>query len=281
MASETVTNTQQVGDGAQPAGQELADTGVDENLAGALSYLLGFLTGVLFFVVDDRPGVRFHAAQSILLSVAAIGSFVVLAVLNTVLFATLFGGAAIAATVATVFPETAPAALAAAVVGSVFPDLDLYAGHRRTLHYPVYYSALSVPALLAAVVAPSTLTVAVALFLLGAALHSVADMYGGGLELRPWEGNSDRAVYDHHRGKWIAPRRGVRYDGAVEDLALSVGLGVPLLLLVGSPLRQVVIGTLAIAAVYTLLRRRLAEIAAAVIPLLPAAVDSYLPERYR
>lgn len=99
MASETVTDTQQAGDSAQPAGQELTDTGVDQNLAGALSYLLGFLTGVLFFVVDDRPGVRFHAAQSILLSVAAIGLFVVLAVVNTVIFATLFGGAAIAATV--------------------------------------------------------------------------------------------------------------------------------------------------------------------------------------
>jgi len=40
----------------------------------------------------------------------------------------------------------------------------------------------------------------------GAAVHSVADMYGGGLELRPG-GNSDRAVYDHYRGTWIAPRQ--------------------------------------------------------------------------
>lgn len=99
MASETVTDTQQDGDGAQHAGQELADAGMGENVAGALSYLLGFLTGVLFFVIDDRPAVRFHAAQSILLSVAAIGSFVLLAVLNTVLFASLFSGTFIVATV--------------------------------------------------------------------------------------------------------------------------------------------------------------------------------------
>ena len=178
-------------------------------------------------------------------------------------------------------PELAPVGFAAGFLGGLLPDLDMYTGHRRTLHYPVYYSALSAPALVAAAAAPSALTVGVALFLLGAALHSVADMYGGGLELRPWEGTSDRAVYDHYRGNWIAPRRGVRYDGAVEDLALSVGLAVPLLLLVGGPLRQVVIGTLVVAAVYTLLRRHLAEIAASLIPLLPAAADPYLPERYR
>ena len=72
---------------------------MDENVAGALSYLLGFLTGVLLFVIDDRPAVRFHAAQSILLSVAAIGSFVLLAVVNTVVFASLFSGTFIVATV--------------------------------------------------------------------------------------------------------------------------------------------------------------------------------------
>jgi hypothetical protein len=193
----------------------------------------------------------------------------------------VLAGMLLAAPLVRVAPELAPVGFAAGFLGGLLPDLDMYTGHRKTLHYPVYYSVLSVPALLAAVLAPSALTVGVALFILGAAFHSVADMYGGGLELRPWEGTSDRAVYDHHRETWIAPRRGVRYDGAVEDLALSVGLAAPLLLLVVGPLRQVVIGTLVVAAVYTLLRRRLAEIAAAVIPLLPSSLDPYLPERYR
>lgn len=193
----------------------------------------------------------------------------------------VLAGMLLAAPLVRVAPELAPVGFAAGFLGGLLPDLDMYTGHRKTLHYPVYYSVLSVPALLAAVLAPSALTVGVALFILGAAFHSVADMYGGGLELRPWEGTSDRAVYDHHRETWIAPRRGVRYDGAVEDLALSVGLAAPLLLLVVAPLRQVVIGTLVVAAVYTLLRRRLAEIAAAVIPLLPSSLDPYLPERYR
>ncbi|ELZ49247.1 membrane-bound metal-dependent hydrolase [Halorubrum coriense DSM 10284] len=193
----------------------------------------------------------------------------------------VLAGMLLAAPLVRVAPELAPVGLAAGFLGGLVPDLDMYVGHRKTLHYPVYYAALAAPAALAALAAPSALTVGIAFLLLGAALHSVADMYGGGLELRPWEGNSDRAVYDHYREGWIAPRRGVRYDGAVEDLALSVGLAVPLLLLVDPPLRQVVIGTLAVAVVYTVLRRRLAEIAAAVIPLLPSAVDPYLPERYR
>ena len=193
----------------------------------------------------------------------------------------VLAGMLLAAPLTRVAPELAPVGFAAGFLGGLFPDLDMYTGHRRALHYPVYYTVLSVPALLAAVIAPSALTVAVALFLLGAALHSVADVFGGGLELRPWEGNSDRAVYDHRRGTWIAPKRGVRYDGAVEDLALSVALSIPLLVLVDPPLRAVVIGTLVVAVVYTVLRRRLAEIAAAVIPLLPSSLDPYLPERYR
>ncbi|MDL5363887.1 DUF4870 domain-containing protein [Halalkalicoccus sp. NIPERK01] len=40
---------------------------MDENVAGALSYLFGFLTGIVFYVVeDDNEFVRFHAAQSTL-----------------------------------------------------------------------------------------------------------------------------------------------------------------------------------------------------------------------
>lgn len=41
-------------------------TGLDQNIAGALCYLLTFITGILFYVIEDRNRfVRFHAAQSI------------------------------------------------------------------------------------------------------------------------------------------------------------------------------------------------------------------------
>jgi len=39
--------------------------GLAENVAGLLSYLLGWLTGIIFLLIDKRPWVRFQAAQSI------------------------------------------------------------------------------------------------------------------------------------------------------------------------------------------------------------------------
>jgi len=40
-------------------------SGLAENVAGLLCYLLGWLTGLIFLLIDKRPFVRFHAAQSI------------------------------------------------------------------------------------------------------------------------------------------------------------------------------------------------------------------------
>ena len=39
--------------------------GLAENTAGALCYVLGWITGIIFLLVDKRPFVKFHAAQSI------------------------------------------------------------------------------------------------------------------------------------------------------------------------------------------------------------------------
>jgi uncharacterized membrane protein len=40
-------------------------SGMAENVAGALCYVLGWVTGLIFYFIDKRPFVRFHAAQSI------------------------------------------------------------------------------------------------------------------------------------------------------------------------------------------------------------------------
>jgi uncharacterized membrane protein len=40
-------------------------SGLTENVAGLLCYVLGWLTGIIFLISDKRPFVRFHAAQSI------------------------------------------------------------------------------------------------------------------------------------------------------------------------------------------------------------------------
>jgi uncharacterized membrane protein len=48
--------------GAAPAA---SSEGLAENVAGLLCYVLGWLTGIIFLLIDKRPFVRFHAAQSI------------------------------------------------------------------------------------------------------------------------------------------------------------------------------------------------------------------------
>jgi uncharacterized membrane protein len=39
--------------------------GLQENVAGLLCYILGWLTGIIFLLIDKRPFVKFHAAQSV------------------------------------------------------------------------------------------------------------------------------------------------------------------------------------------------------------------------
>lgn len=39
--------------------------GLAENVAGLFCYLLGWVTGIVFLLIDKRPFVKFHAAQSI------------------------------------------------------------------------------------------------------------------------------------------------------------------------------------------------------------------------
>jgi uncharacterized membrane protein len=46
--------------GAAAAAPQMA-----ENVAGALCYVLGWITGLVFYFIDKRPYVRFHAKQSI------------------------------------------------------------------------------------------------------------------------------------------------------------------------------------------------------------------------
>lgn len=43
---------------------ETAAAGMSENIAGLLCYVLGWVTGLIFYLIDKRPFVRFHAAQS-------------------------------------------------------------------------------------------------------------------------------------------------------------------------------------------------------------------------
>jgi uncharacterized membrane protein len=63
--------------------------GTDEDLAGALCYLLWWVTGLIFLLVEkDNEYVRFHAMQSIVTSAAMLVAFIVLSVLSVIPFLT-------------------------------------------------------------------------------------------------------------------------------------------------------------------------------------------------
>jgi len=60
-----------------------SSTGMDPKVAALLSYLAGWVTGLIFFLIEKEDKyVRFHAMQSILLSIAM---FVIIIALNIVL----------------------------------------------------------------------------------------------------------------------------------------------------------------------------------------------------
>jgi len=57
-----------------PPGQTgKSSTGLDENIAALLAYIFGWLSGLVFFLIEkDSKLVRFHAMQSILFSIAMV-----------------------------------------------------------------------------------------------------------------------------------------------------------------------------------------------------------------
>jgi len=68
-----------------PATSTTTSTGLAPNVAGALSYLFGIITGVIFFVLEkDNPFVRFHAMQSIIVSATFIVLSIVLSIVAMV-----------------------------------------------------------------------------------------------------------------------------------------------------------------------------------------------------
>jgi uncharacterized membrane protein len=60
----------QPGGGSGGSGGSGGAGGLSSNAASGLSYVLTFVTGAIFLILDRRPEVRFHAMQSILFGVA-------------------------------------------------------------------------------------------------------------------------------------------------------------------------------------------------------------------
>ena len=173
-----------------------------------------------------------------------------------------FVGLALASVTVFVAPDLAVPAAVGGIFGGIFPDLDVAAEHRRTLHFPAYYSVLAVPALLVAAIATGPVTVAVACFLLAAAVHSASDVLGGTPEVRPWEPTSTRSVYLHARRRWLQARHWVRYDGAPEDFALAAAFAVPGIVLYDGVVAGLAVIGLVVSFAYTLFRKEIGRIVA-------------------
>lgn len=68
-----------------------SESGLDENVAGALSYLVGFVTGLIFFLIEkENDFVRFHAAQSMAFSGLLFVAYIALSIVGTVITTVMF-----------------------------------------------------------------------------------------------------------------------------------------------------------------------------------------------
>ena len=54
---------------------------IEENVTGLLCYLFGWVTGLIFFIIDKRPFVRFHAMQSIIVTVVMMVLYFILSLI--------------------------------------------------------------------------------------------------------------------------------------------------------------------------------------------------------
>ena len=70
---------------SQPPSQKQTSTGLEPNLAGALSYLCGWVTGLIFYLMEiENNFVRFHAMQSIIVTGGFTVLFIACAILSNI-----------------------------------------------------------------------------------------------------------------------------------------------------------------------------------------------------
>jgi uncharacterized membrane protein len=75
----------QGGAGAPSAAATSPTAGMQENVAGLLCYIFGWISGLIFLLIDKRPFVKFHAAQSIAFNIAIFAIYVAFGIVSFVL----------------------------------------------------------------------------------------------------------------------------------------------------------------------------------------------------
>lgn len=86
------SNTQDIdAENEPPVATGETESGLDENVAGALSYLFGFVSGLILYLVEqDNPFVRFHAAQSMVVTGLVVVAYIVMGIVGTIVSSVLF-----------------------------------------------------------------------------------------------------------------------------------------------------------------------------------------------
>lgn len=92
---EMAIHSTETDDGSAGVHRESA-TGLEANVAGALAYVLGIVSGAIFYFIEDEDEfVRFHAAQSIVVSGALITAWIAFSVVTAVLGFVFAGSGAV------------------------------------------------------------------------------------------------------------------------------------------------------------------------------------------
>ncbi|WP_408960621.1 metal-dependent hydrolase [Natrinema sp. 74] len=138
-------------------------------------------------------------------------------------------------------PELLSVVAVTAFIGGVVPDLDTKLEHRKTLHYPAYYSIFTGLFLLAATVVGAQVLVVGTYFFAAATLHCYTDLFVD-VEKTSDEPDGDGIIFVHPIDRWVGPVMLVRYAGSPEDLLVGLLLAVlPLLKYEGIPFALTVI----------------------------------------
>mgnify|MGYP006265906321 CR=1 FL=1 len=167
------------------------------------------------------------------------------------------------------------------IFGSLIPDLDMYYGHRKTLHYPVFCSIATLLSFCILIFITNIYSISLFFFFMTLSIHPLLDILSSGLEIRPWENTSKKAVYNHYSKQWIAPLHIIPYDGSKEDLSVLLILSIPLMVYLGQPFYSLIIVLNIIGILYTLSRKILPEFIKPVIKIVPDNYRKYIPDRYQ
>ena len=153
-----------------------------------------------------------------------------------------------------------------AIIGSILPDLDLIVGtHRKTFHFPRYSFIVLIGSVVMISGYPSILGFFIVGLVVGFTLHSSSDVLGSGLEVRPWERTSKKAVFNHYTQEWEKPLHYFSYDGSPTDFFVLFGGSIILWMfwIQQNPapyIQEVIILSIGVGVVYTFSRRVLPKI---------------------